>query len=79
MPELPQFRGRGFLKLTMHPIRIACVRYLNTVPLIEGLDRLAGCELVPTVPSQIAAMVDSGSADLGLVSMIDAARFGLSQ
>lgn len=78
MPELPQFRGRGFLKLTMHPIRIACVRYLNTVPLIEGLDRLAGCELVPTVPSQIAAMVDSGSADLGLVSMIDAARFGLS-
>lgn len=62
----------------MHPIRIACVHYLNTVPLIEGLDRLQGCDLVPTVPSRIASMVDSGQADIGLVSMIDAARFGLN-
>src|SRR5258708_4134367 len=58
----------------MHPVRIACVRYLNTVPLIEGLDKLAGCELIPTVPSRISAMVESGEADIGLVSLIDAAK-----
>jgi chorismate dehydratase len=63
----------------MDPIRIACVRYLNTVPLIEGLDKVAGVELILTVPSRIADMVGagvraSGGADLGLCSLIDAAR-----
>jgi len=56
----------------MHPVRIACVRYLNTAPLIEGLDKLAGVTLVPAVPSHIAALVASGDADLGLVSIVDA-------
>lgn len=56
----------------MRPLNIACVRYLNTVPLIEGLDKLATCKLIPTVPSRIAGMVESGEADLGLASIIDA-------
>ncbi|MCA9278375.1 MAG: menaquinone biosynthesis protein [Phycisphaeraceae bacterium] len=62
----------------MTPVRIACVRYLNTLPLIEGLDVFAHntemIELVATTPSRIGAMVASGEADLGLVSVIDAAR-----
>lgn len=58
----------------MDPVRIACVRYLNTITLIEGIDKLAGCDLLPTVPSRIAGMVGSGEADIGLVSLIDAAR-----
>lgn len=58
----------------MGPIRIACVRYLNTVPLIEGLEKLPSIELLPTVPARIAGTVESGEADLGLVSMIDATR-----
>jgi hypothetical protein len=29
--------------------RIACVRYLNTVPLIEGLEKVQGGELILTV------------------------------
>jgi chorismate dehydratase len=53
--------------------RIACVRYLNTAPLIEGLSKLDGMTLLPTVPSRIAAMVRSGEADLGLCSIVDAA------
>lgn len=60
----------------MTPTRLACVRYLNTLPLIEGLSKLRGCELIPTVPSRIADMVRAGEADLGLVSLVDAARHG---
>jgi chorismate dehydratase len=58
----------------MNPVRIACVRYLNTVPMIEGLDKLRGLELVPIVPAGIAGMVTRGEADIGLVSLVDAAR-----
>jgi predicted solute-binding protein len=57
----------------MGPCRVACVKYLNTVPLIHGLDKLAGVELIPTVPARIAAMVRAGEADVGLVSVVDAA------
>lgn len=58
----------------MDPIKIACVRFLNTAPLIEGLSKLEGLELVPTVPSKIADMVATGAADLGLCSVVDAVR-----
>lgn len=58
----------------MNPVRIACIRYLNTVPMIEGLEKLAGLELVPTVPSQVAPLVTGGRADIGLAPIIDAAR-----
>src|SRR6476660_1980719 len=60
----------------MGPCRIACVKYLNTVPLIQGLEKMAGVELIPTVPSRIAGMVRDGEADLGLISVVDAARPG---
>lgn len=56
----------------MERCRIACVRYLNTVPLIHGLDRLEGVELIPAVPSRIAGMVRQGEADVGLCSIVDA-------
>jgi chorismate dehydratase len=68
----------GRYPFRMQPIRIACVRYLNTAPLIEGLDKLAACELVPTVPSRIAGMIERGDVDLGLASVFDAARSGLA-
>jgi chorismate dehydratase len=58
----------------LDPVRIACVRYLNTAPLIEGLDRLEGLELLPAVPSKIADLLASGAAELGLCSVVDAAR-----
>ncbi|MEX2219978.1 MAG: menaquinone biosynthesis protein [Phycisphaerales bacterium] len=58
----------------MEPVRIACVRYLNTVPLIEGLEKLQGVALLPTIPSRIAGMVAGGEADVGLVSLVDAVR-----
>lgn len=58
----------------MPPLRIGYVRYLNTRPLVEGLDALAGVELVPAVPAQLASLLLDGSIDVALASLIDAAR-----
>lgn len=52
--------------------RIAAVRFLNTAPLIEGLEKLQGLTLVPTVPSRIADMVIAREAEIGLCSIVDA-------
>lgn len=60
----------------MQAVRIVAVRYLNTVPLIEGLDRTQGVELSTAVPSKIAQLVASGEADIGLASTFDAAACG---
>lgn len=56
----------------MDPIRVACVQYLNTAPLVEGLGKLEGLTLIPAVPADIAPMVRGGEADIGLASIIDA-------
>ncbi len=56
----------------MNPIRVACVQYLNTAPLVEGLEKLEGLTLIPAVPSDIAPMVRAGEADVGLASVVDA-------
>jgi len=55
-------------------IRVACVRFLNTAPLVEGLEQVEGLTLVPTVPSRIGEMVEKDEADLGLASIVDAVR-----
>jgi chorismate dehydratase len=57
-------------------LKIAAVSYLNTAPLIEGLDVWAGCELVRSVPAGIGGMVARGEADLGLASVVDYAKYG---
>lgn len=62
----------AFLSLPMDPIRVACVQYLNTAPLVEGLGKLEGLTLIPAVPADIAPMVRRGEADVGLASVIDA-------
>lgn len=58
----------------MEECRIAAVRYLNTVPLIEGLDKASGIELILAAPSRIGPMILSGEVDLGLASIIEAAE-----
>jgi chorismate dehydratase len=62
----------------MDPLRIACVSYLNTAPLIQGLSKLASCTLIPTVPANIAGMITRAEVDLGLASVVDAARSNLT-
>lgn len=58
--------------------RIACVRYLNTAPLVDGLELLSSLELLPKVPAEIAPSVLDHQADLGLASVVDAALPGLT-
>ncbi len=56
------------------PFRIGYVKYLNTLPLVEGLDALADVELVAAVPSKLGPMLAAGEVDVALASVIDAAR-----
>ncbi len=57
------------------PVRIACVSFLNTAPLIEGLEACAGLVLEHDVPAALAGrLLDTDHpADIALVSVIDAA------
>ncbi|MCK4871414.1 MAG: menaquinone biosynthesis protein [Phycisphaerales bacterium] len=51
--------------------RVGCVSYLNTLPLIDGLDRLANLSLSYSVPSALLGRLLAGEIDLGLISTID--------
>lgn len=55
----------------MERVRLGCVKYLNTLPLIEGLEKHAEVELISAVPAKLGAMVASGAVDLALSSVVD--------
>ncbi len=57
-----------------NPLRVGCVSFVNTLPLIDGLESLADFELVPTVPAELIGWLESGRIDLGLISIIDFQR-----
>lgn len=57
----------------MDPVRIGIVKFLNTVPLVEGLEKIPQVGLVPAPPSQLSDMLVDRVADVALVSIIDAA------
>lgn len=54
--------------------RVGVVSYLNTLPLIDGLDRLGSLRLEAGVPSSLLQRLLSGEADLSLVSIFDYQR-----
>lgn len=56
------------------PTRIGVVQYLNTLPLIDGLDKLQGIDLRPQVPSRLIDRLLGGEVDLALCSSIDYQR-----
>ena len=64
--------------MRMESVRIGVVRYLNTAPLIEGLDRVGGLTVVPAVPAGLAGMLRSGLVDIALASIVDLAGDGLT-
>jgi chorismate dehydratase len=54
----------------MKPLRISAISYLNTAPLLwdfEHGDAGSGFEISYTVPSQCAAELENGTADIGIV------------
>jgi chorismate dehydratase len=56
------------------PLRLGCVSFVNTLPLIDGLERLADFELIPTVPASLIGMLEADQIDLGLISTVDYQR-----
>lgn len=63
----------------MTTTRLGVVSYLNTLPLIDGLEKSQGLSLVPLVPSRIVGLLtgppgSENRVDAGLISVIDALR-----
>lgn len=59
----------------MSPLRLGAVSYLNTRPLVYGLDDRPGQFTVRfDVPARCAALLDRGEVDLGLVPAIEYLR-----
>ncbi len=56
----------------MPPVRIGFVKYLNTLPLVDGLESCRDLELVAAAPSRLAPMLRAGEVDLALASIVDA-------
>jgi chorismate dehydratase len=55
-------------------VRLGAVSYLNTRPLVEGLDARSDVALRFDVPARCADLVEAGEVDLGLVPIIEYAR-----
>lgn len=55
-------------------VRLGCVSYLNTLPLIEGLQRCGDVTIHTAVPSLLAPLLLRREADLALASLVDYAR-----
>ncbi|MAD77875.1 MAG: hypothetical protein CMJ51_00715 [Planctomycetaceae bacterium] len=52
-------------------LRLGAVSYLNTLPQIDGLDRIPGVRVVPDVPANLCDRLVAGETDLSLCSVID--------
>lgn len=56
------------------PWRVAAISFLNTAPLLWGLDAEPGLRLDYTVPSQCAEALRAGVADIGIIPVIEMSR-----
>lgn len=61
-------------RTTRAVVRIGAVRFLNTLPLIDGLEKLRDVALSCTVPSLLVDQLVDGEADIALCSSIDYQR-----
>ncbi len=57
--------------------RLGVVNYVNTYPLIDGLERVVDLTLRPDVPSRLITLLESGAVDAALCSSIDYQRSDL--
>ena len=56
------------------PLTIGLVSYLNTLPLISGLEKIENVRLAPTVPAEQVGLLETGQVDLALCSVVDLVR-----
>ena len=55
-------------------LRIGAVSFLNTVPLIEGLQDAPGIDLQRDLPSRLADLLFEGRIDVGLIPIVEYLR-----
>ncbi|MFT3687276.1 MAG: menaquinone biosynthesis protein [Phycisphaerales bacterium] len=55
----------------MERVSLGYVKYLNTLPLVEGLEKHTELDLVAAVPAKLGAMLSGGGVDLALASVVD--------
>src|SRR5262249_6160792 len=60
--------------IATRPVSVGVVSFLNTLPLIDGLERLTDIRLQHSVPSQLVDQLVSGNVQLALCSSIDYQR-----
>ena len=56
--------------------RVGAVSYLNSKPLVEGLDAVGHVTVTYDVPARLPDLLNRGQVDVALVPVIDLARFG---
>ncbi len=71
MPATPASAAESAAPLALRPTRLGVVSFLNTLPLIDGLDDLGEVRLQATVPSLLIEQLESDAVDVALVSAID--------
>ncbi len=55
------------------PVKIGYVKYLNTLPLVAGLEAFDQIAMRPAPPAMLASMLRAGEVDLALASIVDLA------
>lgn len=59
---------------TQQVVRLGVVDFLNTAPLISGMERVDGIEFVHKVPSDLIGCLERNEVDIALASSIDYQR-----
>lgn len=69
----PATRQLNFADSSSAPVRIGAVSYLNTKPLIFGLEKVMGVHdiLSLELPSRLAADLATGAIDIGLIPVVE--------
>ncbi len=62
------------MPIAARPIRVGAVSFINTLPLIDGLDNLADVEIRYAVPSRLLDTLLDDEVDVALCSSIDYQR-----
>ena len=57
-----------------NPLRIGAVSFVNTVPLIDGLDQHPRVLLQRDLPARLADLLEEGRIDVGLIPVVEYLR-----
>lgn len=72
-PLLTHALAHSFPSLAFAMIKLGFVKYLNTLPLVEGLQSTRDLELTAAVPSRLADLLATSEVDIALASLVDLA------